>query len=194
MIYFPGCSSKILGACLFISIILSPETLFAGEFNIKFGTGVANTFSRPDKLEEDVLVRPSFLLRMGYTIDDRLQFSLEGQYWPYWAYGVSIISVYRFPSILTAPSTRPYALVGLGWGGVAFLRQPANDDGSHDVSGWFQLHAGGGVDFSVFEWFDLGCELRLRMGFPGNPDVVSLVFFGTATFRFPLSIKLHKRE
>ena len=175
---------KLLGLCFFVKIFISSGVIYAGEFDISFGSGMAAKVSSPKKLEEAVLIRPSFLVRLGYTIDDRLQFSLEGQYWPYWDYGVSVISLYRFPSMLTATSIRPYALVGLGWGGVVFLRQPPNDDGSLDVSGWCQFHIGGGVDFSVLKWLDLGCELRLRIGFPQNPDVVSLVFFGTATIRF----------
>ncbi|HUU03839.1 MAG TPA: hypothetical protein VM425_20555, partial [Myxococcota bacterium] len=85
---------------------------------------------------------------------------------------------------------------GISEGVVAYYNRRGfnNSEGDDDVSGWYQFHVGGGVDFSVLEWLDLGCELRLRLGFPSNPDVVSLRFFGTVTFRFPLSIKLHKRE
>ena len=190
-------SGNILGFFLFAVFVFFPGTVFPGEFNIKFGTGVTAAVSSTDKMGGEAIVRPPFILGLGYTIEDRLQLMIEGQYvLIIEGFGVSVIGAYRFPAIITTPEIRPYVLIGAGWGAVAFYNENyfQRGEGDGDVSGWYQLHVGAGLDFSVLEWLDLGCEFRVRIGIPQNPDVVSLRFFGTATFRFPLSIKLHKRE
>jgi hypothetical protein len=189
---------KVTAFSVVTMCILCHSVIAASRLDVKLGTGVGTVISTPSKTGDGFLFQPTAnMLQIGYSINNRFRVSLEGQFWWYWIMGIASVNCSYFIDIENVPYVRPFVLLGIGYGLASFWNYDFyknSDEGNDDVSGNFQMLTGMGVDFSVLKWLDLGCELRLRIGFPHNPDVVSLGLFGTATFRFPLSIKLHKRE
>ncbi|MBW2701501.1 MAG: hypothetical protein JRF33_11860 [Deltaproteobacteria bacterium] len=70
----------------------------------------------------------------------------------------------------------PYVLAGFGYGVATY-------EGEKHESGRFQIQLGGGANFSVLPFLDLGLETRLRIGVPDKSNIVGMSFLGVMKFR-----------
>lgn len=155
-----------------------------GEFTVRLGTGVGALVGRQEKIIHGGFVEYFSVLQLGVLFDNKMGVSFEGQIGfvdsgePGVVIG-SLIGEYHF-SIKNFPDIQPVIMLGIGYGWVLFGNETS---GENEISGPLEFQVGGGIEYSFYKWFVLGGDARLRIGFPDNPDVVSLTFLLCVTFR-----------
>ncbi len=166
-------------------ILFQKPLAHAGEeFTVRVGTGVGAIVGRQEKIIHGGFVEYLSSLQFGVLIDNKIGLSAEGQIGfvdsgkPGVVVG-SLIGTYYF-SIKKCPDIQPIVMLGVGYGWVLFNNQIRDEN---EISGPLELQIGGGIEYSLYKWFVLGGDARLRIGFPDNLDVVSLTFLLCVTFR-----------
>ena len=169
-----------------LGIFLLQGFLARASEELSFGlcTGFGAMVGSPEKVEHGGFAEYPSIFRLGLIVNRKVGVSIEGQvgFAGSGELGLvmgSIVGTYYF-SVEKIPRIRPLIMLGIGYGLVLFNNESTE---SNDESGPFQVQVGGGLEYSLFEWFVLGGDVRLRMGFPNNPDVVNLALLFCATFR-----------
>ncbi len=70
---------------------------------------------------------------------------------------------------------RVYGILGIGASPYVIFPSCATSDGDNKLSGPIQLQIGGGLGFSIYKWLEIDAEIRLRVGIPEHPEVVTLI-------------------
>jgi len=156
-------------------------------FDAKIATGPTAIIGPNHKFEGVVYMKGiPLVLDIGCTFTRTSTVWIDGQLW--WPvsedighpmlWSLSVLGGYHFV-LEKSPRTRPYVLLGIGYGLILFYNEKEKDN---DVSGKFQIQSGGGIEYQLTEWFRLGLEGRIRIGIPNNPDVVGISLLGVASF------------
>jgi hypothetical protein len=150
------------------AVLLLAMPVKADGLDISIETGFSVVLQQGDRNARFMHI--PFVASIGYSLGP-YRISLEGlASFPLVCYYASAIFSFTFAS---NDFVRGYVLAGLGYGDTYYF-QKRGLEGDIDGSGLIQAQAGIGVGFKLNNWLELGIDSRARIGFPDNPDAVTV--------------------